>query len=129
MATTDLPFQADLDRETPAPRRAGGRPNSAWPVVKTILSPLASLKFTVTLLAMAVFIVLAGTLAQAEMGIERVVKEYFRVLPWGPTLGFAWIPFQVFFPESFFPNGRPVVTGIPLPWGGRIDGFWFPGGW
>src|SRR5690606_2413585 len=52
------------------------------------------------------------------MGIERVVAEFFRVRPWGPTLGFAWIPLQVFFPESFF-QPQPQVPG----------GFWFPGGW
>ena len=38
-----------------------------WPILKTILQPLSSLKLTVVLLAMSAFIVLAGTLAQVDM--------------------------------------------------------------
>lgn len=123
MATTDIPVQTEVPRpHLPFSGPAAPEP-TVWPVVKTVLGPLASLRLTVALLAMAIFVVLAGTLAQAEMGIERVVNEFFRVRPWGSTFGFAWVPFQIFFPESFFPNpladSRPIVSG----------GFWFPGGW
>lgn len=115
MATTITAREFDSDRvESEKTRRR--RQSSGF---HRILAPLASLKLTVALLGMGVFIVLAGTLAQAEIGIETVVNDYFRVRPWGPALGFAWIPFQIFFPESFFGVSRPVVGG----------GFWFPGGW
>ncbi|MGC1272295.1 MAG: cytochrome c biogenesis protein CcsA [Planctomycetaceae bacterium] len=117
MATTVLPAHDSSDPvgEAGTATRRRQRPGLG----KRILSPLASLKLTVVLMAIGIFIVLAGTLAQAEMGIERVVNEFFRVRPWGPTFGFAWIPFQIFLPESFFPGRPPQVGG----------GFWFPGGW
>ena len=46
-----------------------------WPVLKTLLQPLASLKLTVALFAMSIFIVLAGTLAQVEKEIWEVVDQ------------------------------------------------------
>jgi hypothetical protein len=113
MATSAIPVD---DRRDSVDRGPNARPTV--PGFRRLLAPLASLRLTVALLAMGVFIVLVGTLAQAEMGIETVVNEFFRVRPWGPTLGFAWVPFQVFFPESFF-KPQPQVGG----------GFWFPGGW
>lgn len=92
-------------------------------MIARLLMPVASLRLTVVLMALSVFIVLAGTLAQAEVGTETAVDDYFRVRPWGSTLGFAWIPFQILFPEAFFPN--PVFDTRPAIGGG----FWFPGGW
>lgn len=118
MATTTAgtPEIVDVENQERARRK---RPSGiAW-----FLTPLASLRLTVVLMGLSVFIVLAGTLAQAEVGTETAVNDYFRVRPWGPTLGFAWIPFQILFPEAFFPNPvfetRPAIAG----------GFWFPGGW
>ncbi len=97
---------------------AGVRPGTELAaLIEKVLAPLASLKFTVSLFAMAIFIVFAGTLAQTQQGIWTVMDEYFRVRMW-PTLGFAWIDFQIFFPKSFFPNMGPVPGG-----------FYFPGGW
>jgi len=116
MATTTLPpvDERELDENVVDRRRQ--RPG----LVRKILAPIASLRLTVVLLAMGVFIVLAGTLAQAEMGIETVVNEFFRVRPWErPQFGFAYIPFQIFFPAAFFNSSPPQVAG----------GFWFPGGW
>ncbi len=75
------------------------------------LAALASLRLTVLLFALSIFLVLAGTLAQVEKDIWQVVAEYFRT----PV---AWIDFQLFFPPSFFPS-RPKIPG----------GFYFPGGW
>jgi len=80
-------------------------------LLRMLLMPLASLKLTVVLLAMAVFIVFAGTMAQTRMDIWEVVHKYFRT-------PIAWIDFQVFFPKSFFPTLGPVKGGI-----------YFPGGW
>ena len=75
-------------------------------MVKSILKPLSSLRLTVVLLAMSVFLVLAGTLAQIDQGIWTVVNEYFRCF-------LTWIDFQLFFPRSW-----KVPGGFP-----------FPGGW
>ena len=46
---------------------------------RRILTPLASLKLTVVLFLMAIFIVFAGTLAQTEKDIWQVVHDYFRM--------------------------------------------------
>lgn len=78
---------------------------------EALLRPLASLRLTVVLLAMAIFIVFAGTMAQWEKDIWQVVDDYFRT-------PLAWIDFQIFFPPSFF-SSQPQVGG----------GFYFPGGW
>jgi len=79
--------------------------------VRQILKPLASLRLTVVLFAMAIFLTLAGTFAQVDQDIWQVIDGYFRT--W-----VAWIDLQLFFPPSFFPS-QPVVPG----------GFYFPGGW
>jgi len=75
--------------------------------VLAVLKVLASLKITVGLFAMAIFIVFVGTLAQTENDIWKVVHTYFRS-------AFVWIPFQVFFPKSFFPKLDPVPFGFPF---------------
>jgi ABC-type transport system involved in cytochrome c biogenesis permease subunit len=110
MASGTLPEHVadSRDQQTDAPL--------VWPTIKAMLTPFASLKLTVVLFAMAIFIVFAGTLAQTQKDIWVVVREYFRTTT--STFGFAWIDFQIFFPKAFFPNMKPV--------GG---GFWFPGGW
>ena len=74
--------------------------------------PLTSLRLTVVLFAMAIFLVFAGTLAQVDKDIWEVMNQYFRAF-------FAWIDFQIFFPKSFFSGEPPKVPG----------GFPFPGGW
>lgn len=106
MASTTLPVdRADsMSRETHE-SLSGGE------LLRSILKPLASLRLTVVLLAMAIFLVLAGTLAQVEKDVWKVVHEIFRSY-------IAWIDVQVFFPRSFFPN-LPRVPGT----------FPFPGGW
>ncbi len=96
--------------------------------LRTVLKPLASLKFTVALFAMAIFIVLAGTFAQVHDDIWVVIDKYFRVNPNEFVLtDFPWIDLkvwfvkidaQVFFPPSFFP-GKPQVPGWIV----------FPKGW
>jgi ABC-type transport system involved in cytochrome c biogenesis permease subunit len=91
------------------------------PAVEKLLRPLASLRLTVALLAMAVVLVFAGTLAQVDKDIWQVVDEYFRCQ-------IAWIDLQVFLPPAFFPNfmfdHQPNVPDwmvIPFP-GGRLIG-------
>ena len=46
--------------------------------VKNILKPLASLRFTVALLAMLMILIFASTWAQVDEGIWKVVEDYFR---------------------------------------------------
>src|SRR6185436_10582165 len=82
------------------------RSEGAWGDVQRLLRPLASLRLTVALLAMAIVLVFAGTLAQVDKDIWDVVHQYFRT--W-----IAHVDLQVFFPRSL------VVRGW-LP---------FPGGW
>jgi len=92
------------------------------------LGPLASLKLTVVLFALAIVIVLAGTLAQVNADVWDVVDQYFRVHPSQLSEGglgalkafFVWIPGQIFLPGAFFPNA-PLLP--------EWAGFWFPKGW
>ena len=112
---------------------AGGNPNrgdsakSGWDTVRAILAPLASLKLTVVLLSMAIFIVVAGTFAQVEKDIWEVVDDYFRInfaeaSRTGNWLGagFAWIDFDIFFPPAFVRGNWQVPGGIPFPKGWLI---------
>src|SRR5215218_6035266 len=93
-----------------------------------ILGPLASLKLTVVLFALAIVIVLAGTLAQVNADVWDVVDEYFRIRPSqlaAPGLAklkalFVWIPGQIWLPGAFFPSAPKLSDSV---------GFWFPKGW
>ncbi|MFV2068428.1 MAG: hypothetical protein ACC645_15770, partial [Pirellulales bacterium] len=80
-------------------------PASKAAPIREFFLPLASLKLTVALFAMAIFLVLAGTVAQVDKGIWQVVNETFRTT-------WAWIELGIFFPRSW-----------PIP-----GGFYFPGG-
>ena len=86
------------------------RPLTIWRLRDRILGPLASLKITVTLFAMAIFIILVGTLAQVSMDMWEVLDSHFQ--SW-----ITWIDLQVFFPRSWFPQSQDIPGG-----------FWFPGG-
>ena len=110
----------DVDSQTSLESRRRPKSQSSSPVLD-FLYGIASLKLTVVLFALSVFLVLAGTLAQTEADIWAVVRQYFRV--W-----FAWIEFKVFLPPAWFPTIDRNSIGIPIKriW---ITGFWFPGGW
>ena len=113
-ATTNPSVESSGDKTNPnlePPRfhsEVGPRITPLW---KQILGPLASLKLTVGLFAISIFLVFTGTLAQTRMDIWDVMSQYFRSF-------WAWIEFRVFFPPSFFPS-MPDISG----------GFYFPGGW
>ncbi|QDV15980.1 Cytochrome c biogenesis protein CcsA [Gimesia panareensis] len=109
MSTNTLP---ETTNEFAMPESGSGSENSFNPYL-SFLTPLASLKITVVLFAMAIFIILAGTLAQVEKDIWVVIDEYFRT-------AIARIEFKIFFPPSFFPN----IDQKNIP--GAI---YFPGGW
>lgn len=79
--------------------------------VKKLLEPVASLRLTVALLAMGMFLVFAGTLAQVDQGIWTVTREYFR--------GFAvWIELQMFVPRDL----AQVGGRFPFPGGFTLGG-------
>jgi ABC-type transport system involved in cytochrome c biogenesis permease subunit len=80
-----------------------------------IFRPVASLRLTVALFAMSVFLVFVGTLAQVNESMWEVIDNYFHSF-------FVWIRFQVFFPISWFPTYQDVPGGIPFP-GGLAIGF------
>ncbi len=107
------------------------RRDDAWGSARSILAPLASLKLTVVLFALAIFIVLAGTLGQTQGDIWQIIDHYFRMPrnvdayvgePWGWFhAAFAEIQFKIFFPKSFFPD-------VPdYAW--MENHFYFPKGW
>tara|TARA_R110002072_G_scaffold42064_20_gene118749 strand:- start:203461 stop:204657 length:1197 start_codon:yes stop_codon:yes gene_type:complete len=74
--------------------------------MKKLLKPIASLRLTVVIFALTIFLVFAGTLAQVHDGIWTVVDDYFRSVV-------VTIDLQIFAPRDT----------IRLP--GAI---WFPGG-
>jgi ABC-type transport system involved in cytochrome c biogenesis permease subunit len=86
------------------------------------LRTMASLRLTVALLSMGIFLILAGTFALTCYDMWHVVHHYFR--DW-----FVWVEFRIFAPQAFFPSVSPGPKGIPLPGGYLLDGFPFPGGW
>jgi ABC-type transport system involved in cytochrome c biogenesis permease subunit len=108
MATDALTIQ-ESDEQRAATRI---RTLSAGSTIAKMLLPLASLRLTVALFAMAIFLIFAGTLAQVDQDIWEVMTQYFRT--W-----FAWIDLKVFFPPSFFGD---IASGV-------TKGFYFPGGW
>jgi len=85
---------------------------SPWKVVVDVLSPLASLKLTVASMAAAIFLILAGTLAQVEMDLSEVLVDYFRTK-------IAWIDPRVFFPRAWFASGSAAFR-FPFPGGFTI---------
>ena len=113
--------------EPPNPRepRAGSlepqwvEASPTWDAIKLALKPLASLRLTVVLFGLGMFLVLAGTLAQVDYGIWEVMDSYFRT-------PIAWIELQVFMPNEWareigLINENGENLAIPFP-GGYILG-------
>ena len=75
-------------------------------MMQRLIDLFLSLKLTVTLLALSMVLVFAGTLAQVDKGIWTVMDQYFRC--W-----IAWVELPVFFPRSM---GVPEWI-IPFPGG------------
>ncbi|HTU89355.1 MAG TPA: cytochrome c biogenesis protein ResB [Gemmataceae bacterium] len=102
----------------PPPRPSGPPPQTRrdWlRPVKKVLQALASLRLTVFLFVLSMFLVFTGTLAMRDNGLWMTLSSYFRCF-------IAWIPLQVFVPfgQVFF--GLPRTLHIP-------GSFPFPGGW
>ncbi|TPW17011.1 MAG: hypothetical protein FD129_541 [bacterium] len=81
--------------------------------VTQLFRTLASLKLTVILLAMSIFLIFAGTWAQIDLGIWTVLSKYFRSF-------FVMIPFQIFLPREW-----DVPGAIPYPGGFTLGGLLF----
>lgn len=79
--------------------------NETW---RDLLKPLASLRLTVVLLALSIFLIFAGTWAQIDMGIWTTLKTYFRSY-------LVWIPLQIFLPRRW-----DVPGAIPYPGGALL---------
>jgi ResB-like family len=83
------------------------------PIVQAV-KLLASLRLTVWLFSLSLFLVFVGTLAQMDAGIHTVVKQYFR--SW-----FVFVPFQLFvrLGQVFFgvPSDAHLNGVIPFPAG------------
>jgi hypothetical protein len=78
-------------------------------LLQRALKAVSSLRLTVVLLALAMFLVLAGTLAQTNEGVWSVVHRYFRSL-------IVVIPLQLFVPEKVLrlPLAVPFPGGMTL---------------
>ena len=87
--------------------------NTSWFVdaVLQTLAALASLKLTVFLFSLSLFLVFTGTLAQQYQDIWGVVNGYFRATV-------AWIDLQVF--AIFFGGGWPEKGKLKFPFPGGI---------
>lgn len=93
--------------------------NVTWQNIREhVLRPMGSLKVTCVLLAVSMFLVFVGSLAQARRDVWMVVGEYFRC--W-----IAWVQVKDLFPPSMFPSM------IDYDWNGlgRMKSFPYPGGW
>jgi hypothetical protein len=90
-----------------------------WAPIKKLLKPIASLRLTVVLFVLSMFLIFCGTLAQMDNGLWAILSGYFRA--W-----LAWIPFQVFvrFGQVFFwfPKTWHVAGSLPFPGGYIIGG-------
>ena len=76
--------------------------------MKQLLKPLASLRLTVTLLALSMVLIFAATWAQRTQGIWQVQSRY--VYSW-----FCWVGLDLFLPSSWnAPAGFPMPGGYTL---------------
>jgi hypothetical protein len=102
--TSPKPVPVGVTADVPRPEP--GKPKSRKGPVRRFVEALASLKLTVTLLAMSIVLVFCGTLAQVDHGIWAVVNSYFRSF-------YVWIPLFIFFPRTYhiWPIGFPFLGG------------------
>ncbi|MBL8814759.1 MAG: cytochrome c biogenesis protein CcsA [Planctomyces sp.] len=112
MSSTALPGQPSKRSQTTA------AVDSVNDFLIRCLSMLASLKLTIVLFSLAMFIVFVGSLAQGRRDVWLVVNQYFRVYV-------ATIEVKDFFPPSLFPS----LTNYKWEELGALQSFPFPGGW
>jgi hypothetical protein len=115
-AITTAPAARPVVAATGSPAPTAQRVKAPKPLWKQILEPVASLRLTVILFSLSLFLVFAGTLAQAETGNLTIINQYFR------SYFFVWIPWQVLvkFGQVFLGISPNAYVGGAFP---------FPGGW
>ena len=95
------------------PTLTNAKTMTATDIVRAILAPIASLKLTVFLLVMAVFVTWVITLEQVSLDIWALKHKHFNNF-------FVYVPLTTFFPLNWFPNGPKPPGGILLPSGRTI---------
>ena len=111
IADTHRVTRTAVERPAPAADLLDRPPAQEW--LYRWIKPLASLRLTVALLGLSIFLVFAGTLAQIDQGIWQVMDQYFRT-----RYGIAWIDLYIFFPRSWdVPDIR-----FPYPGGYLLGG-------
>jgi len=73
-------------------------------MIRRLLTPLASLRLTVTLLAMAMVLIFVGTIVQTRLGVWQAVDTYFR----------SWI---AMIDPALIVSGEPGRWRVPFPGG------------
>jgi hypothetical protein len=107
---TSTAIQAGTPSPPPTQPALAPRKKVRHPLLR-LLDFVASLKVTVVLFAMSLFLVFFGTWAQVDSGIWDVVNKYFRSL-------FVWIPLKVL---SFYSLPKTSsLNDVCVP---------YPGGW
>jgi len=81
-------------------------------ILKKIIQFLRAPRLTLTLLLMGIFLVFAGTLAQAREGIWQVLDHYFHCF-------IAQVDLSIFFPHTW----KIPPLHLPFPGGFLIGGF------
>jgi ABC-type transport system involved in cytochrome c biogenesis permease subunit len=86
-------------------------------IAALILAPLASLKLTVVLLVMAVFVTLIATLQQASMDMWAVKTMHYN--NWIVPIDFQWIFVEKWFPDLqnvpgkfYIPSGKALIVAM-----------------
>jgi ABC-type transport system involved in cytochrome c biogenesis permease subunit len=113
MATVELPSRKVVSHE----RADHAQATSVGQVIVDILKPLASLRLTVVLFALAIFLVFVGSLAQKDQDVWDVVNHYFR--EWVALVEFRTLErfVQIFAPSIDW----KLSGGFPFP-GGQMIG-------
>jgi ABC-type transport system involved in cytochrome c biogenesis permease subunit len=121
-----LSFEGLPMNTTPHKPGAPGAPPASkastpiWPVVRSILKPIASLKLTVVLFVLGILLIFFGTLAQLDYGIWTVVDKYFY--SWVVMVPFDLInKFGAVFWKEQFSDSESWDGSFPLP-GGKLLG-------
>ena len=97
-------------KENGKPENRRTNPNGLSSSLKTIFGPLASLRLTVALLSLSVFVVWLITLDQARLDIWDVKQKHSESL-------LVYVPFQTLLPPSWFPTTQNVPGGFYIPSG------------